>query len=158
GFIPANYGSFSYEFGVILFKVLMQRLTVDTAPGRWIVQRAREFNGGHPGIGVLPGELLQAGGQRVPRVTGVSRGEPNLEDGCTLNIANVIWSTGFVRDYRWIKLPIFDAKGNPLHHRGVVQTEPGLYFIGLPFQSSLLSGLVAGAGADAKYIAKQIAL
>jgi len=39
----------------------------------------------------------------------------------------------------------------------VVQAEPGLYFTGLPFQSSLLSGLVAGAGADAKYIVKQIA-
>jgi putative flavoprotein involved in K+ transport len=92
----------------------------------------------------------------VPRVSGVNDGRPVLEDRRILDVPNVIWSTGFVRYYRWIRLPIFDAKGNPIHHRGVVQTEPGLYFIGLPFQSTLLSALVAGAGADAKYIAKQI--
>ncbi len=80
-----------------------------------------------------------------------------LDDGRVLDVNNVVWCTGFVRDYRWIKLPVFDANGEPVHHRGVVQTEPGLYFIGLPFQSSLLSGLISGAGADAKYIVKQIA-
>ena len=69
----------------------------------------------------------------------------------------VVVATGFVRNYRWIRLPIFDAKGEPIHHRGVVQAEPGLYFVGLPFQSSLLSGLIAGAELDARYIVKQIA-
>ncbi len=56
-----------------------------------------------------------------------------------------------------IKLPVFDANGDPVHHRGVDQTEPGLYFLGLPFQSSLLSGVVGGVGADAQYIVTQIA-
>ncbi len=158
GFIPANFGRLSYEFAVIVFKALMQQLTVDTPPGRWLVRRAKEFTGGHPVVGVTPQDLLQAGVQRVPRVVGVSRGRPVLEDGRVLDVANVIWSTGFVRNYRWIKLPVFDAAGDPIHHRGVVQTEPGLYFVGLPFQSSLLSGLVAGAGADAQYIVKQILL
>jgi putative flavoprotein involved in K+ transport len=156
GFIPANYGKFSYELGVILFKALMQHLTVDTPPGRWIVQRAREFTGGHPVIGVTPEVLLRAGIQRVPRVMGVDHGRTVLEDRRVLDVPNIIWSTGFVRDFRWIKLPVFDAKGDPIHHRGVVQAEPGLYFVGLPYQSSVLSGLVAGADADAKYIAKQI--
>jgi putative flavoprotein involved in K+ transport len=156
GFIPANYGKFSYEFGVILFRALMQHLTVDTLPGRRMVQRAREFAGGHPVIGITSEDLVQAGIQRVPRVTGVSHGKPILEDKRALDVANIIWSTGFERNFRWIKLPVFDAIGNPIHHRGVVQREPGLYFVGLPFQSSLLSGLVAGAGADARYIAKQI--
>jgi putative flavoprotein involved in K+ transport len=158
GFIPANYGKFSYELGVVLFKALMQRLTVDTLPGRWLVRRATEFTGGHPIVGIPPEHLVQAGIQRVPRVTGVSAGRPVLEDGRALDAANIIWSTGFVRDYHWIKLLAFDAKGNPIHQRGVIQAEPGLYFVGLPYQSSVLSGLVAGAGADAKYIAKQIAL
>jgi putative flavoprotein involved in K+ transport len=158
GSIPANYGNFSYEFGVLLFKVLMRHLTVDTPPGRWIVQRAKEFTGGHPVVGIMPQDLLRAGIQRVPRVTGVNDRKPILEDGRVLDVANVIWATGFVRDYRWIKLPIFDAQGNPIHHHGVVLGEPEMYFVGLPFQSSLLSGLVAGAGADAKYIAKQITL
>jgi putative flavoprotein involved in K+ transport len=158
GFIPYNFGKFSYEFGAIVFKALMQRLTVDTLPGRWLVRKAREFTRGHPVVGATPEDLLRAGIQRVPRVAGVSNGQPMLDDGRVLGVANVVWSTGFVRDYRWIRLPVFDNHGNPIHHRGVVQSEPGLYFVGLPFQSSLLSGLVAGAGADAKYIAKQIAL
>jgi putative flavoprotein involved in K+ transport len=158
GFIPANFGRFSYEIGVVIFQALMSRLTVDTVPGRWLVQRAREFTRGHPVVGVAPEDLLRADVQRVPRVVGVSHGQPMLEDGRILDVANVMWSTGFVRDYRWIKLPVFDSKGDPIHHRGVVPTEPGLYFVGLPFQSSLLSGLVAGADADAKYIVKQIAL
>ncbi len=80
-----------------------------------------------------------------------------LEDGRILDVANVVWATGFVRDYRWIRLPIFDANGDPIHHRGAVQGEPGLYFVGLPFQSSLLSGLVAGAGPDARHIVNQTA-
>jgi putative flavoprotein involved in K+ transport len=29
----------------------------------------------------------------------------------------------------------------PVHHRGVVDTEPGLFFVGLPFQHSLASSL-----------------
>ncbi len=156
GFIPANYGNFSYELGVILFKALMQRLTVDTSPGRWIVQRAREFTGGHPVVGVAPEDLVRAGIQRVPRVMGVDHGRPVLEDRNVLDVPNIIWSTGFMRDYSWIKLPVFNAKGELIHHRGAVLAEPGLYFVGLPYQSSVLSGLVAGAGADAKYIAKQI--
>jgi putative flavoprotein involved in K+ transport len=158
GTIPVSFGDFRYELGVFLFKRIMQLLTVDTPPGRWIVQRAREFIGGHPVVGITPQHLLQAGIQRVPRVTGVRGGLPVLEDGRTLDVVNIIWSTGFVRDYRWIKLPVFDDKGDPIHHRGVVQEEPGLYFLGLPYQSTVLSSLVAGAGADAKYIAKQIGL
>ena len=95
--------------------------------------------------------------QRVPRVTGVSSGQPILEDGRVLDVANVVWATGFLRDYRWISLPVFDANGEPIDHRGVVPGELGLYFTGLPFQSSLLSGLVAGATPDAKHIVKQLA-
>lgn len=156
GFVPANYGNFSYEFGVVAFKTLMQRLTVDTLPGRWIVQRAKEFSGGHPVVGLTPADILRAGIQRVPRVIDVTNGRPVLEGGQVLDVTNIIWATGFVRDYRWIKLPIFDSRGNPIHHRGVVQAELGLYFVGLPYQSSLLSGLVAGASVDAKYVAKQL--
>ena len=158
GFIPAKYGKFSYEPGVILFKALMKRLTVDTIPGRWLVQRAREFTGGHPVVGVAPGDLIQAGIERVPRMTGVTGGQPLLEDERVVSVDNIIWATGFVRDYRWIKLPVFDAQGDPIHHRGVALGEQGLYFAGLPYQSSLLSGLVAGADIDAKYIVKQITL
>jgi putative flavoprotein involved in K+ transport len=159
GYLPGNFGSFGYKVGGVVFQTVMKLLTVDTRLGRWIEQNASGFfMRGLPLVRVRPKDLLEAGVQRVPRVAGVSNGQPMLEDGRVLDVANVVWSTGFVRDYRWIRLPVFDADGDPVHHRGVVQAEPGLYFTGLPFQSSLLSGIVAGAGVDANYIAQQILL
>jgi putative flavoprotein involved in K+ transport len=157
GSLPGNLGSFGYRVGGFVFFTLAKLLTVDTLPGRQIAHKARAFSGGHPLVRVKPKDLLDAGVQRAPRVAGASRGLPLLEDGRALEIASVIWSTGFLRDFHWIRLPVFDAKGNPIHHRGVVQSEPGLYFVGLPFQSSLLSGHVAGAGGDAKHVVRQIA-
>jgi putative flavoprotein involved in K+ transport len=132
-------------------------LTVDTWLGRSMLRNARAFRRGHPLVRVQPKHLLAAGVQRVPRVVGASGGQPVLEDRRVLDVANIVWATGFVRDLRWMRLLVFDSNGEPLHHRGVVQREPGLYFIGLPFQSSLLSDRVAGVGADAKYIVEQIA-
>jgi putative flavoprotein involved in K+ transport len=156
GFIPGTYGSLGYCAAYVVIFTLMKLFTVDTSGGRSVIQKARAFTGGHPLVRVKPRDLLEAGVERVPRVAGVRGGQPILEDGRVLDVANVVWATGFVRDYRWIRLPIFDGKGDPIHHRGVVRTEPGLYFTGLPFQSSLLSGHVAAAGNDAKYIVKQI--
>ena len=82
---------------------------------------------------------------------------PVLEDGRVLDVANVIWCTGFRSDFGWINLPIFDDDGEPIHERGVVATAPGLYFVGLFFQSALASVLVGGVGRDGAYIADQIA-
>lgn len=168
GSLPGDLGSFGYRAGGILFQTVMKLFTVDTLPGRWLVRKARAFTRGHPLVRVKPRDLTEAGVKRVPRVRGVSRGQPALEDGRILDVANVVWSTGFVRDFHWIRLPVFAAKGvaadgarasdrTLLRHRGVVQSEPGLYFVGLPYQSSVLSGLVVGAGDDAKHVVRQIA-
>jgi hypothetical protein len=46
----------------------------------------------------------------------------------------------------WIDLPVFDDGGLPVHDRGVVAAEPGLYFVGLPFLFALTSSLVGGIG------------
>jgi putative flavoprotein involved in K+ transport len=137
GHIPV-LGGFVYS--------LMRRITVDTRLGRTLA--AKGSGGGDPLGRVRPGDLDEAG---------VRGGLPVLEDGRVLDVDNVVWCTGFTRDYRWIELPVFDAAGAPIHHRGVVPGEPGLYFVGLPFQSSLTSHLVGGVGADARYIAERIA-
>jgi putative flavoprotein involved in K+ transport len=68
-----------------------------------------------------------------------------------------VWCTGFRTDFGWIDLPVFDAEGQPRHYRGVVDSEPGLYFLGLVFQYSLSSDVLPNRGRDARYIAKQIA-
>ncbi len=101
--------------------------------------------------------LGRAGVECVERTTGVRDGYPELSGGRVLNVPTVIWSTGFVRDYGWIDLPIFDEYGMPDHERGVVRSHPGLYFIGLPFQHTLSSPLIMGVGRDAAFIARHIA-
>lgn len=51
---------------------------------------------------------------------------------------------------------MFDREGRPDHGRGVATRVPGFYFLGLPFQRSVTSGLVGGAGADARYIVEHL--
>lgn len=72
-------------------------------------------------------------------------------------ITTIIWATGFVADYSWIELDIFDADGRPRHQRGV-SAEPGLYFLGLPWQSRRGSSFIWGVWHDARYLADQIAI
>ena len=81
---------------------------------------------------------------------------PVLEDGEVLDVANVIWCTGFRHDLSWIDLPIFGEDGAPMHERGVVTCEPGLYFVGLPFQFAVASDVLPGVGRDAAYVVKQL--
>lgn len=72
-------------------------------------------------------------------------------------ITSIIWATGFGFDYSWIELDAFDAQGRPLHQRGVAK-EPGLYFLGLPWQSRRGSSFIWGVWHDAKYLSDQIAI
>jgi putative flavoprotein involved in K+ transport len=67
-------------------------------------------------------------------------------------VSNVIWCTGFRPDYHWIDLSLTTHNGRPIHDRGIVDSCPGLYFIGLLFFYSLSSALVGGVGRDAEHI------
>ena len=111
---------------------------------------------GIPRAGGTRKRVLDAGIKWVGRTAGARDGRPELEDGRVLDVATVIWCTGFVPDYRWIELPIFDSYGFPVHARGVVETHPGLYFMGLLFQRTLSSALLMGMGKDAEYVATHI--
>ncbi len=102
-------------------------------------------------------EILDAGIERVPRTVAVEGGKPVLDDGRVLDVRNVVWCTGFRPDFGCVDLPVLGADGWPKHERGVVPTQPGLYFAGLPFQSALASSLIGGVGRDARYVAKRIA-
>jgi putative flavoprotein involved in K+ transport len=70
-------------------------------------------------------------------------------------IKSVIWATGYSADYSWLKVDAFDEKGKPRHHRGV-SVEPGIYFLGLPWQSRRGSSFVWGVWHDAKHLADRI--
>lgn len=118
--------------------------------------RTRNLARGGPLIWIKPRDLAAAGIERVPRIAGVREGLPQLEDGRVLEAANVLWCTGFRNDFSWIRIPVFDGNGMPIHERGVVSSERGLYFVGLPFLYSLTSSLVGGVGRDAQHVVRRI--
>ncbi len=72
-------------------------------------------------------------------------------------IGTILWATGYKFDFGWIKADTFDDQGRPLHQRGVAR-EPGLYFLGLPWQTRRGSSFIWGVWHDAKFIADQIAI
>jgi putative flavoprotein involved in K+ transport len=78
--------------------------------------------------------------------------ELNLADA---DIRSIVWATGFVLDFSWLKTDAVDAKGQPVHHRGV-SAEPGIYFCGLPWQTRRGSSFIWGVWYDAKYVADHI--
>jgi putative flavoprotein involved in K+ transport len=106
---------------------------------------------------VRPNDLDVAGVVRLPRTVGVRDGAPVIEDGQVIDVANVVWCTGYRAAFDWIHLDVFNEEGQPIHDRGVVAAVPGMYFIGLFFLSSLASSLVGGVSRDAEHIARHIA-
>ena len=70
-------------------------------------------------------------------------------------ITSIIWATGFTVDYSWLKVDAFDERGRPKHQRGV-SIEPGIYFLGLPWQSRRASSFIWGVWYDAKHLADRI--
>ncbi|HEY3079593.1 MAG TPA: FAD-dependent oxidoreductase [Chloroflexota bacterium] len=138
-----------------VLRVLFHRmLTLSTPMGRRM--RPKVLGHGGPLIRVKPKDLAAAGIERVPRTVGVRAGLPLLEDGRVLEVANVVWCTGFDPGFSWIDLPVFGADG-PIHQRGVVAAEPGLYFVGLFFLYAPSSVMVQGVGRDADHIVETIA-
>jgi putative flavoprotein involved in K+ transport len=129
-------------------------LTIRTPIGRRA--RAKRARQGDPLVRVKPKWLGAAGVHRVGKTVAARDGAPVLEDGTVPNVANVIWCTGSGHDFSWVDLPIFGQDGEPIHERGVVTSEPGLYFVGLPFQYSMASDLLPGVARDARFVVEAL--
>jgi len=158
GHVPFRIESFFAQIVLVRFvlRVLFHRiLTIATPFGRRA--RPKILHNGGPLVRVKPRDLTAAGVTRVGRVTGVRNGLPQLDDGRVLDVANVIWCTGFHPGFSWIDLPVFDEHGEPRHEAGVVADEPGLYFVGLHFLYAMSSTMIHGVGRDAERIARLIA-
>lgn len=139
----------------VVLKGLFHRvLTVDTAIGRKVRRRVLRIGG--PLIRVRNRDMARLGVQRVPRTAGVRDGRPVLEDGRVLDVANVVWCTGFHPGFDWIHLPVLEGD-EPVHRSGVVDAQPGLYFVGLHFLHALSSAMIHGVGRDANRVAGAIA-
>ena len=76
-------------------------------------------------------------------------------DPAKQGINTIIWATGYVQDFSWLKVDAFDLDGKPMHNRGVAKAD-GIYFLGLPWLSMRGSSFIWGVWEDAKYLAAQI--
>jgi len=141
----------------VLFRLVFHRiLTVATPMGRRV--RPSVISKGGLLIRIKPVDLDTAGVERAPRVTAAAHGKPVLEDARSLDVKNVIWCTGFRPGLSWLDLPhpIYGADGEPIHERGIVPGEPGLYFVGLHFLYAFSSTMIHGVARDAERIANTI--
>jgi putative flavoprotein involved in K+ transport len=138
----------------VLWFVANHVLTMRTPMGRKAAPDVR--SGGGPLIRVKRADLEAAGVEHTEeRTVGVQDGMPVLADGRVLDVANVVWCTGFGKDTDWIRLPIGDGPW-PEQTRGVVPGCPGLYFVGLPFLQGFYSMLTGGVARDAEYVTRRI--
>jgi putative flavoprotein involved in K+ transport len=155
-FRPSGFAGRVLLVRVVLKGLFHHVLTVKTPIGR--KARPHVLSQGGPLIRVMPKDLAAAGVERVPRTGGTQDGWPRLADGRVLDgVANVVWCTGFDPGFSWIDLPVFDERGEPRHAAGVVEDEPGLYFVGLHFLYAMSSAMIHGVGRDAARIADAIA-
>ena len=157
GQLPVDIESRKARLGFVVLRFVWTRvLTVSTPMGRKAKSDLRTHGG--PLLRVKRADLAAAGVERVlDRTVAAEGGKPVLADGRVLDVANVVWCTGFRNDYSWIKFPLpTEDDGYPAQRRGAVPSSPGLYFVGLPFLHSFASMLILGAGRDGKRVAQQI--
>lgn len=150
GQIPfAIEGRMAHAIFPLLWLMWTRVLNVRTPVGRKMRGHVRAHGG--PLLRVKGADLAAAGVERITdRMTGVRDGKPVLADGRVLDVANVVWCTGFRQDFSWIDQPALGEDGWP-------EDEPGLYYVGLAFQRAFSSMLVGGVGRDADLVAQQIA-
>jgi len=156
GHVPFRIDSFKARFLVRVVRNAGQHvLTWRTPIGRKVLPKLA--SGGWPLVRVKPKDLVAAGVQRVGRVEGVVDGKPQLDDGQVVDVANVIWCTGFRPNHAWVGLDAFDDNGHPVHERGISTNVDGLYFVGMAFQYAATSDTITGVRRDAAHVVRHIA-
>ncbi|WP_114907814.1 flavin-containing monooxygenase [Ornithinimicrobium murale] len=156
GQIPVSWDSPGFRVAMsVLLQVQRHVMTRRTPVGRR--QRQDVLAHGGPMLRVKRADLRDAGVTRThARVVGTVGGQPQLDDGTVLEVANVIWATGFRHDYSWLDLPVLDETGWPREFRGVAQDVEGVFFCGLSYQYAFASMLLHGVGRDADYLVRRI--
>jgi putative flavoprotein involved in K+ transport len=156
--VPVDIDSLKGRLGFrVLWLVWNHLLTERTAKGRALKAAIRDGSHVAPLIRVKARDLDEAGVRRTEaRTTDVAGGKPVLDDGTVLDVANVVWCTGYRQDLSFIQPSPLGEDGWPRDDGGVMTDLPGLYFMGLLFQRGFYSMLVGGAGRDAQHIARHI--
>jgi putative flavoprotein involved in K+ transport len=89
------------------------------------------------------------------RAVGADGSTVRFEGGSAIEVAGIVWATGFRVDHSWIDAPVFDEARRVSHQRGVTEA-PGLYFLGLSWQHTRGSALLGWVKDDAEYIAARV--
>jgi putative flavoprotein involved in K+ transport len=144
-FLPTKL--FGRSIFVWLEKVRLLYAGIDTRRGRWFQKRK------DPIFGFELKQLIKQGKVQVKSKVAQTKGkEVVFQDGSTMKVKTIIWSTGFVPSYEWIEIEgALDKQGSPLHTRGISPIQ-GLYYLGLLWQHQRGSALICGVGRDAQYI------
>jgi putative flavoprotein involved in K+ transport len=70
-------------------------------------------------------------------------------------IGTVLWATGYRRHHPWLRVPVAPVGGDIVHERGLTAV-PGLYVLGMQWQTRRISHQIGGVGPDALAIADHI--
>lgn len=155
GELPLRHGRAAARFAFPIVRFVgLHVLSLGTPLGRRVLPKLVAH--GAPLIRTRRKEIAAAGVASVGRVTGVSDGFP-VADGRALAVTNVIWCTGFRSDFGWMHVPAFDDAGRIRQWRGVVESVPGLYVLGLDAMYSINSDSLPGIVRDAAYLGRRIA-
>ena len=141
-------------FPVLLF-AWRHVVTRRTPLGRRQMNHLRAHGG--PMLRVKRADLAERGVERVTSRVEEVRGGLPVVGGVPRDVATVVWATGFRQVFDWLHVPVIGPDGYPRELRGVVDEAPGLYFVGLSFQSSFSSMLLAGVGRDAGHVVDHLA-
>ncbi|MFG2042444.1 flavin-containing monooxygenase [Dactylosporangium sp. NPDC048998] len=125
--------------------------TMGVGPDSRIGRRLRAQN---PIIGTDVRGLLRRV-ERLDRVTGADGRDLLLAGGTRRRVDAVVWATGFRPHYPWLRVPVLDASGAPVHRQGETAW-PGLYFLGLPWQRTRGSAVLGWVGRDAADLAGRL--
>jgi putative flavoprotein involved in K+ transport len=149
--------------GVSVFKIGKWLGALDARPTSWLGRKIAPADRGDPTIPPSPKQLSDIYGvELVGKVTGIDGSRLQCSDGRTVSLENlsIVWCTGFQQRHDFIEVidgkSVFDLCGRPIHDRGVVSAAPGLYFVGLRFQSTVSSHAIYGVGRDAEFVAQHI--
>jgi putative flavoprotein involved in K+ transport len=108
-------------------------------------------------IGTRSRTLRRRGIDFRPRLTDLDGRTARFADGSTIDVDAVVWATGYRPDYSWLHVPgVVDDTGAVRHNGGVTDV-PGLYFLGLPWQTARGSALLGFVGADAAALSDRMA-
>ncbi|WP_342572162.1 NAD(P)/FAD-dependent oxidoreductase [Paenibacillus sp. FSL R5-0749] len=132
-------------------KLGILRASADRMVGKWLRNQPEYV------YGYTLKELMTQGKVNMrPRAINAIDDRILYEDGSETRIDNMIWATGFKRNDSWIDIhTAFDSKGEMIHERGVSPVA-GLYYVGLPWQTSRGSALLGWVKYDAQKIISHV--